>query len=170
MLKDYQGRLVVSHNGGLDGMVSLVGFLPEERFGLVVLTNKLPQALFYALFYHVVDAYVGAPEREWKRICLGFEEEAATSKAQEKQRTAKARVQGTHPTLPLHAYTGTYTSPLFGEANVRLEGDQLVLDLSADPSLLGILAHWHYDTFLCRWTDRSLTRVLSPLSWMARAR
>ncbi|MGH9902442.1 MAG: serine hydrolase domain-containing protein, partial [Pyrinomonadaceae bacterium] len=39
-LTDYHGRKVVSHGGGLDGMISQVAMMPEENLGVVVLTNS----------------------------------------------------------------------------------------------------------------------------------
>ena len=40
-LSDYQGRKVVGHGGGYDGMNSHVLMVPEEKIGVVVLTNSL---------------------------------------------------------------------------------------------------------------------------------
>jgi len=37
ILSDYQGRLLVSHGGGLDGMISQVALMPGEKLGVVVL-------------------------------------------------------------------------------------------------------------------------------------
>src|SRR5215813_12394898 len=39
-LSDYHGRKLISHGGGLDGMISQVGLMPEEHIGIVVLTNS----------------------------------------------------------------------------------------------------------------------------------
>src|SRR5205807_3855040 len=48
-LQDYRGRKLVEHGGNIDGMSAMVAMLPEEKLGLVVLTNlngaQLPQAL-----------------------------------------------------------------------------------------------------------------------------
>src|SRR2546430_14758382 len=38
-LSDYRGRKLVSHSGALDGMRSIVMLVPEERLGIVVLSN-----------------------------------------------------------------------------------------------------------------------------------
>src|SRR5437867_6094138 len=60
-LADYRGRKLVSHGGAIDGFRALVGLVPEERLGVVVLSNggELGRALTNALFLRVVDAYVG---------------------------------------------------------------------------------------------------------------
>ena len=39
-LYDYQGRKIINHSGGLDGMLSYTVLIPEENAGFVVLTNN----------------------------------------------------------------------------------------------------------------------------------
>jgi CubicO group peptidase (beta-lactamase class C family) len=39
-LRDYRGRKLVTHTGGLSGMVSRVALVPEENLAIVVLTNQ----------------------------------------------------------------------------------------------------------------------------------
>ena len=50
-LHDYRGRKVVEHGGAIDGMRAQVAMMPEEKLGLVVLTNMngsiLPLAIMY---------------------------------------------------------------------------------------------------------------------------
>src|SRR5207247_177229 len=41
-LRDYRGRKLVSHTGGLAGMTSQITLVPAERLGLVVLTHGEP--------------------------------------------------------------------------------------------------------------------------------
>src|SRR5262249_16316729 len=47
-LSDYRGRKLVEHGGAIDGMRAEVAMIPEEKVGLVILTNLngtiLPQA------------------------------------------------------------------------------------------------------------------------------
>ena len=67
VLSDYHGRLMVSHGGGLDGMTSQVAMLPEERLGVVVLTNS-ETPLSSVIVNKVIDEFLGVPERDWKRL------------------------------------------------------------------------------------------------------
>jgi hypothetical protein len=150
VLQDYQGEKLAWHTGGIDGMLSLVAFLPERDVGLVVLSNTSGHNdLFTALMYRIVDAYLGAPTRDWSAILLDRLE------AQEKRMTAarqgarEGRIEGTRPSLPLEAYAGTYHDVIYGPLEVRHEGDGLTLRLG--PALAADLEHWHYDTFVPRW-------------------
>lgn len=38
-LSDYRGRKLVAHGGAIDGFRAVVGLVPEERLGVVVLSN-----------------------------------------------------------------------------------------------------------------------------------
>ena len=37
----YRGRTIVSHGGGIDGFISAMSWLPEERIGIVVLSSMI---------------------------------------------------------------------------------------------------------------------------------
>jgi CubicO group peptidase (beta-lactamase class C family) len=161
-LMDYQGRLIVRHEGGIDGMFSLVRLLPEERLGIVILTNKLPQNFVPALFYHILDAYLDSPSKDWNKILLEQDKQFAAEMAEQKRQTQEARVKGTQPTLSLNQYAGIYNNQLYGNATITIQDDQLVLHLSAHPDITGALEHWHYDTFLCMWSDAVFDRSLVP--------
>ncbi|HET9984387.1 MAG TPA: serine hydrolase [Longimicrobiales bacterium] len=152
---DYKGVKVLQHTGGIDGMLSLVAFVPEKQLGLVVLTNTAGHnALFQALMYRVLDAYLGGPTRDWSAILLAQTktQEARAEAAQKKAEAA--RVPGTKPSLPLEKYAGTYADSLYGQARVSLEDGHLVLRYG--PAFTGDLEHWNYDTFRAKWRGAGL--------------
>jgi CubicO group peptidase (beta-lactamase class C family) len=64
-LRDYRGHLLVSHTGGLQGMVSIVAMLPELNLGIVVLTNQEAGGAFQSIAYTVLDHYLDAPPKDW---------------------------------------------------------------------------------------------------------
>lgn len=153
-LRDYYGRKLVSHTGGIDGMLSYVAFMPEEDLGIVVLTNTDGQALGNVLLNHIIDAFIDAPKRDWNEFSLrrDREEQARAGAAQEAQE--KARVTGTQPSLPLEAYAGTYENVMYGDAVISVENGALVLERS--DAFRATLDHWHYDTFRATWADEGL--------------
>ncbi len=149
-MHDYRGVKVLRHTGGIDGMLSLVGLIPEKGLGIVVLTNTSDHNnLFTALMYRVFDEYLGVPPRDWSSIFLAQTRAAQASTADQRRRLDAARVADARPSLPLAKYTGRYESPLYGEITVAHENGGLVLRLGR--SLVGDLEHWHYDTFRPRW-------------------
>lgn len=153
-LSDYQGRLVVSHGGGLNGMISMVAMLPEEHLGVVVLTNFDTHPLTSAVVYHVFDAYLGVESRGWDQRYSEVIEQFRDARQQAKIARDEARVPDTSPSLPVESYTGRYTSAVYGDAEITLEDGVLILDPKAHPQITGRLEHWQFDTYLCTWSDR----------------
>jgi len=151
-LADYQGRKVVSHGGGLDGMISRVALMPEENLGLVVLTNS-ETPLSTVVSNKVFDTFLGVPRRDWSADYLARRKSARAAEESEEKKVEAARVQNTKPSLPLEAYAGTYTGVMFGDARVAVEGGRLVVRLAPSPNFVGDLEHWHYDTFAIKWRD-----------------
>ncbi|HEY6075126.1 MAG TPA: serine hydrolase domain-containing protein, partial [Anaerolineales bacterium] len=64
-MNDHNGRLMIRHTGGLDGMLSSTVLVPEEGLGIVVLTNKLPNMGYVALPYFILDKLLGSEGRNW---------------------------------------------------------------------------------------------------------
>ncbi|MCU0248118.1 MAG: serine hydrolase, partial [Bryobacter sp.] len=143
-LQDYRGRFLISHGGAIDGFRAQVAFLPDEKWGLVVLTNLGQTTLADALRFALVDVLLDLPRKDWPGIFLAAvkkqEEQAA---ARRKERIAK-RAQGTKPALPLHAYSGAYENPGYGLVVVKAIDDWLTLAWGGHTVRL---QHWHYETF-----------------------
>jgi CubicO group peptidase (beta-lactamase class C family) len=157
MLTDYRGVKVVEHGGGIDGMISLVAFVPEKKLGLVVLTNHAPNLLPTALKYRILDAYLGAPPRDWSADLLKMMKDGLKLAKEAEKKQEKERVKGTKPSLALEKYAGTYRDDLYGEVQIVKEKDKLVLRYG--PAFVGDLEHWHYDTFRATWNARHLPKA-----------
>ena len=126
-LSDYRGRKLVEHGGAIDGMRAEVGMIPEEKLGLVILTNLNGTTLPQALMYKILDFYLNAPARDWSSELLKVEKSLeAIAKAAEKKAEAD-RVSGTSPSLALAKYAGTFQSDMYGETKVSLENEKLVI-------------------------------------------
>lgn len=156
-LKDYNGRLLVYHGGHAEGNGSIVGIVPEENLGVVILTNYNRHRLESALFYRVVDAYLNQPPRDWSSLFLEQRRQAEERAAVKKTKIEASRVHGTSPTLSLGAYVGTYEHDAYGEVEIAHEGGKLVLRYGC--ALVGDLEHWHYDTFVANWRDKWLGKL-----------
>lgn len=151
-INDYQGRKVISHGGGLDGMISRVAMMPEENLGLVILTNSespLPNVLSNKIF----DMFLGAPKRDWSAEFLARAKQGEDAAHAAEKRIEESRTLNTRPSLPLSAYAGTYSGQMYGDAQVIEENGHLVVKLVPAPNFVGDLEHWHFDTFSIKWRD-----------------
>lgn len=161
-LTDTHGRFVVRHTGGVDGMLSSTVLIPEEKAGIAILTNKLPNAAFAILAHYLIEKLTGTPTQDWIQIYVDLEKEDHQKAEQARQQREAGRAKDTHPSFALDKYTGEYDSLILGGATVALQGDGLCIQLQAHPSMSGTLDHWHYDTFLCKWDDPVLGESLIP--------
>lgn len=163
-LGDYGGRLVASHGGGVDGMQSFTAFLPEERLGFTILTNFIPHLLNAALFRAILDQVMGFRDRDWRAAFLEMHRKEQAQAAEKRQKLDEARPKDTHPSLPLAAYAGTYSNPLYGTLTVTADESRLSIQLGAHPQAHGTLEHWHTDTFFVRWSYSTLEESFVPFT------
>ena len=156
VLRDYRGHLLVTHTGGLQGMVSIVAMLPELNVGVVVLTNQEETGAFASIAYTVLDHYLEAPPKDWV-VAFGTITKRRTEEATKAVAGASAqRNASSKPSLSLDSYAGRYRDPWYGDVVVEKKGDGLGIRFTHSPALTGRLEHWQQDTFVARWNDRSL--------------
>lgn len=152
-VRDYRGRKVVEHGGNVDGMTAQVGMLPEEKLGVVVLSNMDGTPFPAALMYRVFDAFLGDAEGQTdlsaeylKLVREGEAQAGAREKESGEKRAADAK-----PALPLERYAGTYANELYGEASVTVKGGSLYLKFNE--AAQGALEHWKNETFRVSWSN-----------------
>ena len=155
-MNDYRGKKVVQHGGNIDGMTALVAMIPEDNFGMVILTNMNGSGLTYVLMNRTFDHHLKAPARDWSaEMRKSFDALAAAGREAQKRADAQ-RVTGTRPSLPLAQYAGTYVDSMYGEAVISERNGQL--HIARGPSWQGALEHWHFDTFRTDWGSPVLGR------------
>lgn len=153
-LEDYRGRRLAYHGGRIDGMSARLVLLPEDRLGVAVLTNWGRSSLPAAVAYRVIDAYLGAPARDWSAVLLAAAAEKEAARAAGDAEDAARRATGTRPAMPLQRYEGRYESEVFGTLAIRRDRNRLVLTRNAQA--VADLEHWHFDTFRARFRSPAL--------------
>jgi CubicO group peptidase (beta-lactamase class C family) len=125
-LEEYNGRKIVAHTGGVNGFVTSITLIPEEKLGIIVLTNTDANNFYEALKWEIMDAYMNLPYRNYSKAYLGFykQQEAQQAKwLKEKQDTIARHPQ---PVLPLQSFAGTYQHEVYGAMNIALQKEKLV--------------------------------------------
>jgi CubicO group peptidase (beta-lactamase class C family) len=155
ILQDYRGEFTAIHTGSIEGRTAMVGLIPERRLGLAIFTNLDHSELRHALMYTVFDRFIGppsaaSPAHDWSAEMRVMYRRIADSTRAARQTQESKRVTGTHPTLPLDRYTGTYADSLYGTATVGLANGSLTLEAG---TASGRLEHWQYDLFRVTWPD-----------------
>jgi CubicO group peptidase (beta-lactamase class C family) len=155
-LRDYHGRKLVGHTGGVAGFVSRVMLVPEENLGVVVLTNAEESGAFDSILYHVLDYYFGLPSTDWTTAFKTVKDSREKEAAEAMKQAEGARAANSRPSLPLEKYAGTYNDAWYGPITLRLENGGLVISFNHTPSMVGDLQHWQYDTFKAHWRDHTI--------------
>jgi hypothetical protein len=155
-VRDYRGRKMVTHTGGLPGYLSMVSMIPDAKLGVVVLTNQESGEAFDAISYHVLDYYLNAPGTDWLGAYVKVRAQSQARVAAAGKQATAARNASSTPSLPLAQYAGTYNDAWYGNIEIASESGKLVMKFGHTPSLVGDLEHWQYDTFVVRWRDREL--------------
>ena len=161
-LSDIHGRFVVRHTGGVDGMLSCVAMIPEEKLGMAVFTNKLPNAAYVVLSHYLTEKLLSVPSSDWIQSYIDLEKEGKEKEEEAKKKRDASHAKDTRPSLASEKYAGAYDSLILGGATIGIDGSGLHIQLQAHESISGTLEHWHYDTFLCHWNDPVLGESLIP--------
>jgi CubicO group peptidase (beta-lactamase class C family) len=154
-MNDYLGKKVLNHSGGMDGMISRLVLVPEEKFGFVILTNSI-NSVSTPVMYKILDTFLGGPERDWSAEYLAQKHTSDSTAAEAEKKMIADRVKNTKPSLPLLKYTGTYRSEMYGDVIVDMESNALIVRFLPTDSYVGDLTHWHYDTFQINLRDKTL--------------
>ncbi|MBL8981629.1 MAG: serine hydrolase [Gemmatimonadetes bacterium] len=159
---DVLGVKLLQHTGGIDGMLSFVGMVPERKLGVVVLTNTgTHNAMYSALGQKILIDLLGGPKYDWSAITLAETRKAEAQAAEQVKKRLDARVANTQPSRPLAEYAGTYRHEMYGDVIVTVEDGALrvrhgnVIDIR--------LQHFHYDTF----NARSSGLLLGETAWVS---
>jgi Domain of unknown function (DUF3471)/Beta-lactamase len=152
-LQEYAGRKIVEHTGGVNGFVTSVCLVPEEKLGIIVFTNTDANNFFEALRNEIEDAYLGLPYRNYSKVYHGFQqaEEAETAKI---IKTIRDTVAMNHQTeLPLTAYAGEYIHDVYGKMNIKIENGKLIMRFEHHHGRYGTLEPLGGNRFFCTYSD-----------------
>ena len=152
-LEEYNGKKVVSHTGGVNGFVTSVTLVPEEKLGIIVLTNTDANGFYESLKWELMDACLGLPYRNYSHV--GAERQKANEAETEKRIKLKRDTIGMKPqtTLPLAAYAGEYNHELYGKMSIQLENGDLIMRFEHHPGRYSKLEALGGNRFLSTWND-----------------
>lgn len=164
-LGEYRGRRLVDHSGQSDGMYALAAMMPNERLGIVVLTNSSMVGLPEALAYRWFDDNLGVAPFDW--ITTLYDRAKSSNDAIDIDAVTKGvpRKLGTRPSLPADCFVGTYSQKLLGGVTVRSAGaGPMTVQFLAKT---GRLSHWQDNMYQIDWGgDPYYTMVASFMTFI----
>lgn len=140
----YRGHRMLAHGGGIDGFTAHVSFMPKDKLGVVILTNKGGTRLTGILAYNVYDRLLGLEPAPWNQ--RNKNEVARERETQQKnEREAEAdRKPNTQPSHALADYAGEFEHPGYGVLTIWENAGKL--NASYNGFTLA-LRHFHFDVF-----------------------
>ena len=147
-IQDHYGRRIVSHGGGYDGMYSRVILVPEEKLGIVILTNSM-SGISGGLSMWLINQFTEEDQRDW--VAEYYQEQSDFEGIKE---IREAKMAGTSPSLALADYTGAYDAALYGGIEISEDQGKLRLTFEYSPALSATLEHWHNDTWEIKWDEQ----------------
>lgn len=150
-ISDQNGHIVLSHTGGLPGMLSKTTLVPELNLGVVVLTNTDPGGFsFQTISRSLVDSYLGT---RIDRITSAMKAIQEMESKGDSVTTAVWQTvkQANSSHLNLQSFTGTYRDNWFGDITVTLKDGQLWFTSLRSPKLHGKMSYYKGNTFAIKW-------------------
>ena len=129
-----------------------MSFLPEEKIGVVVMTNLSPNPVGTILTYNICDRLLGLERIDWAKRYKDSAQTSAESDQDRHELATDKEIPG--PSHDLKDYVGEYDHPGYGVLRVELGNDGLKVSNEAVSSAL---EHLYYDVFefvpTPRWPD-----------------
>jgi CubicO group peptidase (beta-lactamase class C family) len=143
-VQPYRGREMIHHGGNIDGFSAFVAFMPDDRVGIVVLTNANGTAFTQAVALTAFDRFIGAEETDWNERFLAAWAQLEKGIEDAKKSEDVTRKKGTRASHPIEDYAGRYTNEGYGSIDIEKNGKTLRASYNG---MTFDLDHWHYDVF-----------------------
>lgn len=162
----YKGHEFRKHTGKIEGFSSIQAFLPVVGTGVVILTNlHSPTVPFmYSTLYTILDEVLGEEYEDWTHKFHGEELPKEEDYLDcDVNYFTEEKIHGTHPTLKLDEYVGTYHDNGYGTVKIDLNDNVLYMQYR-DMNLP--LKHYHNDVFSVDNIIEDVFIITAPVSFM----
>lgn len=155
-IEDQNGYTLISHSGGLPGMLSMTLLYPELDLGIVVLTNSLPGGYSYlTISRSIADSYIGA-KNDWITIIKNhllqsntYADSIVSGVWNQVEKNKKVKID-------LEKYIGNYKDPWFGKVSITNIDNQLWFTSAKSPKLTGMMYYYNATTFAIKWNYKGM--------------
>jgi CubicO group peptidase (beta-lactamase class C family) len=173
----FRGHHMVWHNGGIDGFHSLLTMLPEDKIGVVILSNLSNNRALEPIAYSAFDCLLGLSLDSWLDRYKALDDKAKKAEDESKKHKVSTAKTGTQPSHPLADFAGEYAHPGYGTVKISQNGQDLTIafnqlepypfvrvhyDIFAVPEEPESLASGTKGQFLTNWNG-DIDRLSMPL-------
>ncbi|MBW4888374.1 serine hydrolase [Mucilaginibacter sp. HMF5004] len=166
-LETYAGHRIVMHTGGVNGFVSSVTMVPDERLGIIILTNTDQNELYDALKWEIIDAVNNKPYQNYSDKYLARYKANVANEQQQDKKLRDTVALKLAPGLPLSAYTGRYTNDLYGNMTIDMGGEnntELQMHFEHHPKMFALMQPLGQNRFYVTFSDPEFGKAVFPFS------
>jgi len=138
-IQNQKGHYKVQHGGNVPGFSTQMATFPNEKIGIIVITNQNNSALPYFVEDVITNRMFNLPQKPIE------EYEVRVSEIWNSVRKVKSQNNKQKPTHDLKEYCGTYTEKGHGTINIKTEGEFLYIKF---PKYEFILEHRNFNNFV----------------------
>lgn len=145
-IEPYRGHTLIHHGGNLEGHSLIIGFIPEEKVGIIGLTNIAGLPLRDVLLYEGIDRALGLSPKDWNVKFHKIYDPILIAENKSKKTSVQERIKKAGPTHSIAEFTGVYCADGYPDFEIRTLDDKMQarsigsLDWSQ-------LKHYHYNVF-----------------------
>lgn len=163
-MEDYNGKKIIYHNGGSNGFVTTVCFIPEMNLGVTVLTNTDANDFYTTLRLQLIDAYMNLPYKNYSSMY--YKNFTANMKTQDHEIKKWREIAGKRNKSPvdLKLFEGIYTNAVYGTITISSNSavinapdpknqSYLSIQFAHHPQVIGVLEYMEGSSFLCTYSD-----------------
>lgn len=150
---DYYGKQLFYHDGGADGFLSTVCFVPELNLGITVLVNSDQSSLMDDLRKQIIDSYMNLPYKNYSAISIAQAKRGNMEDAKQMKIWKDSVALKIPLPLPLSSFTGNYANPIYGKMRITSDGGKLGATFEHHPALVGKLEYMGNNKFLCTFSN-----------------
>ncbi len=163
-LEEYCGKKIVSHTGGVNGFVSSVTLLPEEKLGIIIFTNTDQNSFYEALKWEITDAYLGKPYRNYTKSYVSFYNQQKKQDEATHKKMLDSVAMRLKPSLAINNFYGTYFNDVYGNMSVVQDGWELKMKFSHHPNMYAKLECIGGNRFYAIFSDPVFSKAVFPFT------
>lgn len=164
-LRDYRGHKIVGHGGALTGMESTVQLVPEQKLGIVILTNHEESGAFMSIVYHILDNAFSAPANDWIAAYRQSRDDSIHRANEKEQKAAAERPKDSRTQVSPAKIAGRYHDDWYGDITITDESGKLVLRFTHTAIMVADLDFWQADTYMAVFRDNTVPDALVTFSF-----
>ena len=157
-MEDQNGYTIVSHTGGMPGMLSQTVLIPELNAGIVVLTNAAPGGYsFISVANEIKDELIGLEtDIDWVNRMLKYIEYSESQADDFVSEVWATCEKAKSIDLDLDLFAGTYKDDWFGEVSIENRDGELWFVSKRSPRLTGKMSYYQANTFAIAWEYKEM--------------